>query len=500
MKRISLILLVLLTPLFQACLRDKITLATAELGLYIECPGVPEDTKVSEGEVSAKNRSEYAVHSLQVWLFTSEFPHELIEYMDLSAGQLPSAGRVRRYAIQVTPEFAQERPHLDVFAIANGESVGCTLDGNSSWIDLKAAVFGNDGQDDWFGVSNPVREVSPTLGLPMTGAGRDLAIQGDEPVLKIETVKLKRAVSKVRYVFCRMKDEDVANPDIITVDNVTLGGSLIPNTEYLFTNGTDYSIVPNNYDPHSLETTNPEALAKNDTPERLTFASGDSAEGYEALIDAAILNGTLTDYGTIYLRESDQMLSGTITYTINGQESVKNFNMAAPGDFVRNRTWTLYGYFLSGRNLQIAVSVLPWDYTSYNINFSDETVVVPGQFSIDGSTVSMKASSHPDFDTDVHLLSGVTAKAHFYISAPKGGKVSIQPHGDVGAFIVTPTSATINPDVNSGRVDIEIRSNPNAVGDLAGKYIWLTFHLELGEREADLESEILNGSKYRFIL
>ena len=59
---------------------------------------------------------------------------------------------------------------------------------------------------------------------------------------------------------------------------------------------------------------------------------------------------------------------------------------------------------------------------------------------------------------------------------------------------------SIDPTTESGRIDISIRRNPEAEGNLSGKYITLSFHVELGEREIDADSEILNGGVYRFIL
>ena len=35
--------------------------------------------------------------------------------------------------------------------------------------------------------------------------------------------------------------------------------------------------------------------------------------------------------------------------------------------FARNHTWTVYGYFISNRTLQLAVTALPWDKNNYTI-------------------------------------------------------------------------------------------------------------------------------------
>ena len=489
MRRILCITLAVLLAM-TACNRTPLEISGAEFGIYLETPGLPASTKADEGPVPGR-AEENALHSIRVWVFTSE-GHELVSTLALTGNQLPEPGRVRRYAIPISREFAQERPDVDVFAIANAASVGCNLDGGSTWEEINDALF----TGNWFGVRNPVRTVDPSLGLPMTGVGRDLPIEGEEPTLRVQTVRLTRAVSKLRYVFCRMMDDDSVNPDVITVDKVTLNGGLIPVYEYLFTNGQPYAIVPGSYDSYPIETTGPAELARNETPEKLAWAGQDPVS-YENLLDNAVAEGTLTDWGEIYLRESDKMLTGYVDYTINGESHTRTFSMAAPGDFARNHTWTLYGYFLSGRNLQMSIRALPWDYNAWKINFSDSSVQA-SQFSVDASTVEMRETSHDHFD--VRLLPGTTAKCRLYITAPVSGKLMIQPIGDAYAFIVDPEIADIDPTVDSGCIDISIRRNPEAEGDLSGKYITLSFHVELGEREIDANSEILNGKEYRFIL
>ena len=216
------------------------------------------------------------------------------------------------------------------------------------------------------------------------------------------------------------------------------------------------------------------------------------------VLNSAVSEGILTDCGVIYLRETNQALTGHVDYTINGEaQSPKSFTMDAPGDFARNHSWTLYGYFLGGRNLQMSVRVLPWDYTVWGVNFSDDSVQ-SSQLFIDDTTVSMREVSSGHFD--VRLLAGVTAKLHLFINAPVSGKLMIRPMGDAGSFLVTPDMADINPSVDGGRIDIDIRRNPAAEGDLTGHYITLSFSVELGEREIDANTEILNNDVYRFIL
>lgn len=483
MKRVAFILLVLLMPAFQACMRDRIVENDfTELSLYLECPGDPYETKGKEGEITGSG-DENAIHSLRVWVFNSETHEQICTPLNLSQSQLPESGRVRRYALTVSTEFARTRPNVDVFAIANAASVGFFPDDNTTWDELNDAMI----TDSWFGVASPVRSVDPTLGLPMTGVAKDMAVQGQEPVLKLDPVKLSRAVAKLRYVFCRMADDE--NTDAVSVDNITLKKDQIPVNEYLFTQNA-YAIAPGGYVSDPLVVPGVSNVAKNPSPEKLVYAD-QGPVAYERLIDQAVADGKLSDCGVIYLRESDKALEGVVNYTINGDHGSKNFYMNAQGDFARNRTWIMYGYFMSDRNLQLSVRALPWDYSKWTINFSDQSVQA-SQLTVDETTADVRG-------TDVYLLPGVTVKCHTYITSPVSGKLIIRAIGDASSFVITPEMADIDPDKDAGHIEISIRKNPHVEGDVTGHYINLSFCVELGNREIDANSEIRRDN-FRFIL
>ena len=492
MKAFRFISLLLFLALFS-CRREPLPVETEpvfempQMGIYIAAPEDPQ-TRADVGDVPGTSVESH-LHDMKIWVFYSE-GHEKIASLTLSGSQLPEAGRTRRYAVSVTRDFARTRPDVDVFVLANAASVNCSLTEDATWDEVNNTVFGGTN----FGISEPVRVVDPLYGLPMTGVGRGLSVQGEEPVLKVETVTLVRAVSKIRYVFCRMKDEE--QHDEISVDRVTLNGGLIPVSEYLFTAALPYAIAPGGYELEPIPTEGPATLAQNEMPEKLVYA-GQDAVSYQKLLDNAISEGVLTDAGTMYLRESDKMLTGYVNYTVNGVSHVRNFSMAQPGDFARNHSWTLFGYFLSGRNLQLAINAQPWDYNTYQVDFSNQSVQAT-QFVVDDTTADVSETSHDHFD--VRLRTGLTAKGRLYITTPVSGKLMIHPVGDAGSFIVHPDIADINPSLNAGRIDVEIRRNPAAEGDQSGKFITLSFTVEAGDREIDANSEILNGKVYRFIL
>ena len=497
MRRLPLILLLLLAVL-PGCRHElsPADMQAQEIGVYITCPGAP-GTRAYQGDVPAEEE-EYRLHSLQIWIFTSS-NKELLYYLPLtSEEELPAPGQTRRYDIPVESAFARLNPlpNIDVFALANAASVGSTLDETASWEALNSAIFNGE---DWFGVGSPVRTVDPALGLPMTGVRRNmtLSLSEDGFVLKAShTVEVVRAVSKIRYVFCRLTDNEDPDGEKVSIQKITLNGSQIPLQEYLFTDNLPYRIG-SDYDVRAIETDGPAFIAANNAPEKLVYA-GQNATGYEQLLNDAVSDGILTDGGVMYLRESDKALSGSISFTTDGVQRTRVFSMAAPGDFVRNHSWTLYGYFISGRKLEISINAIPWDYTHYHIDFS-EALSVTKPFTLDMATVA-----HVDEPTKDHFnvffKQSIAAKASLAVIAPLNGTLRINAVGDANAFIVEPQEKPIDPNVNGGEITVSIRPNPYFTAEDREYSITLSFVVEAADgREFDANTEVFYTNVYRFI-
>lgn len=500
MRRLSLILL-LLTVVLPGCRREPLPddgpqTKPEEMGIYISCPGVP-GTRGSQGDTPAE-QEEYKVHTLQIWIFTSE-DHELLYYLPLEGeDELPAPGYTRRYAIPVESSFARRNPlpQIDVFALGNAASVGVTLDENATWETVNDTYFTSE---DYFSAGKPITSVDPQKGLPMTGVRRNMTLtpSNDGIVLNAEkTVEVIRAVSKIRYVFCRLKDDEDPNGEKVSIQSITLNGDQIPIAEYLFTTTEPYRIG-NQYDVRPVETPGPAVIAPNEAPEKLVYA-GQNALAYEQLLDDAVADGILTDSGVMYFRESDKALTGTITFTSDGVQRTRVFSMAAPGDFARNHSWTLYGYFITGRKLELSINAIPWDYTHYHIDFSEGSVIA-SKMELNASTATIVYNEEDDCN-DVFFHLNTPAKGVFNITAPLHGKVMINAVGDANAFIVDPAVRDINPDVNGGDIEVTIRPNPDFPANPNEEYsITLSYYVETADgREWDANSEI-NRENYRFI-
>ena len=221
------------------------------------------------------------------------------------------------------------------------------------------------------------------MGLPMSGLLEDQVISGIAPVYTAMTknVKLVRAVSKVRFVLCKSS----ANPPTITNLSISLKANMIPKEEYLFLNGvypdekirikTTGTNVYEGAEPTTLvSSVNSSTINSCDNPAFYAYTS-ETGQAYENKIDAGLidpdgddpLTPDLTQVGLFYFRESDKKLEGTISYTVGETQKSVDFEMAGAGDFTRNHTWIVYGYFLgSGELILNNVKVKGWITDSEN--------------------------------------------------------------------------------------------------------------------------------------
>ena len=128
-----------------------------------------------------------------------------------------AGGGVKRYSMRVDWDFALNRPKVDVFVLANAESAGISLSGESSYSDVNDAVFGGD----FFSPQARVNAV-PSTGLPMSGSAKNLSIRGEAPSLSIATITLERMVSKVRFIFSQMLTEttDPAEKEVFSIESI----------------------------------------------------------------------------------------------------------------------------------------------------------------------------------------------------------------------------------------------------------------------------------------
>ncbi len=330
------------------------------LTIYVFSPEQPIITRGDVGPVNA-SEAENKVNSLQLWVFDTS--GNKVGYLNTTETATLNTGQGTIYQIPVSDEFAQNKPNVDVYVLANVTATNCgisaTLDENTT---REALIEQAKITSEHFGVtSTSLTTVVPTDGLPMAGILKNQPVIGDAPVLRIgnetniATVPLTRAVSKMRFFFA-----NVATAPKLTITGITLNGSLIPNEEYLFTQSKTLTYDAN---AASILASSIE-VAKKEDPAQYIY-EGQTAQEYENLMVGA----ELSLVGPYYLRESGKILTGTITYTVEGMSEPMSatFTMKEQGDFLRNHSWIVYAYYegLSGMQV-VTVDVTDWVAKSYN--------------------------------------------------------------------------------------------------------------------------------------
>lgn len=496
-----------LAVLLPGCRRDPYPDDESRPGLNIAVE-FPQQAPVKANLELEATTDENAIHSLSIWVFRSDDHTPVTSGQYTSAADFPSGGGVKWYSLDVSWDFINNHPNVDIFILANAASIGCTLGADATYDQLAEAVFGyEENVSDFFGITSFTTSVGEN-GLPMSGMKTNMTVYGTSPRLKVDAISLKRAVSRLRVVLCKTKTEG-EEQDEVSITGITFYKEIIPRKEYVFTETStsillDHANYADNFmpDPFSYPGPYPGAsqLREHETPENLIYVNQDPA-AYQTMIDQAVRDRKLSDLGYLYLRETDERLMGRIDYVVNGKARFREFSTPNRGDFARNHTWTLFAYFMSGRNVQLSLVALPWDKGDYRVDFSAQAITVISKFVVDPSTADI---TYKDGYYEVKLIPGTAAKGHLTITTPIGGTLMIYPQGAATLFSVSPEQAFINPDNNGGRIDIEIRNNPSIdvnVSELPASEttLSLSFSVEAAGREMDANSEAIDN-KYRFHL
>ena len=289
---------------------------------------------------------ESTIHSLQIWIYESE-SKAFVGYMSTEEVATLNMGEGATYQLPVSDDFASRKPTVDVYVMANVTAENCgvgTLDKNTSHPDL---LDGARITTAHFGLSSLKTSV-PTQGLPMTGTLTTQPVVGEAPALRVgtesqvATVRLTRAVSKLRFVFAKTTGQPA-----VSITSITMNAEMIPDEEYLFkTTPADMT-----YNTSAAELLGGiiSDIAETTDPTSYIYINQD-AQTYENTIN----NAGLTVRGPIYLRESDRQLTGSITYKVGEDEpQTVDFQMQQAGDFRRNHTWIVYAYYAGSGGLQV---------------------------------------------------------------------------------------------------------------------------------------------------
>lgn len=370
------------------------------LQINVFTAGHPMITRGDVGDVNG-SAAENEIHKLQVWVFEhheGETEEERandgrkVAYLEdnspMSQLHNNEDGDILEgtYQLVVSNSFAEAKPNVDVYVLANGKQEGFPeLNGNTERDVIKDALMKKTDSYDPYGLTSLVIAVPENKGLPMSGMLSNAELGGQSPVLNVKApVTVVRTVSKVRFVFSRNKrtEEEKEKKSQIRITKIELDGEMIPEEEYIFlkkpyTPGA--SRVGDNYvvNATTLATPGDVEILECDTPSKYAYVS-QSGQQYEELIDLGVngddeneISPELNQLGMFYFRESDKQMQGTIYYEIRENNETEareenkkyaRFVMKNPGDFTRNHTWIVYGYFAGSDNLQvISVKINPWE-------------------------------------------------------------------------------------------------------------------------------------------
>ena len=132
-------------------------------------------TRAETGNVNPIG-NEAAIHNLQIWIYESE-SKEFVGYLSTEEVTSLNMSDGATYQLPVSDDFAQRKPSVNVYVLANG-----TLNEETN----HEALMDGAKIVDHFGLGNLVMSV-PDQGLPMAGKLTVQPVVGDAPALRVGT-------------------------------------------------------------------------------------------------------------------------------------------------------------------------------------------------------------------------------------------------------------------------------------------------------------------------
>lgn len=362
----ALLLLPLLLMCFVSCSKDEEVDPTINIYVY-----APDRASVTRGEIDP-TEDEAPIYNLQIWVFRSGDPSKPVASLTLTKeSELNGLNEKKSAAYSLALKdrsFAEHPEPVDVYVLANvlnnnGTNYFETINNGA---DLEKAVFDGGHFYSYLIPSayQAVTTVPEGKGIPLSGVARGKSVIDRDNVLHVNdaNLKLMRTVSKIRFVVSSL---DGLDP--IFIDRITLDPNMMYQKERFFLDGDHptYWVEGAPFSEEVLLVTgdrvNPVAMIKD--PVKYAYSSAMSDEKYEDLINEGVSAEELTEFGPVYLPESDKRLSGTIAFRIKNSGSLlyAPFSMAV-GNFHRNQTWIVYAYYIGSSKFIINnVLVVPWE-------------------------------------------------------------------------------------------------------------------------------------------
>lgn len=357
----------------------------SQFKMYIYLPEQDATTR-GEYDIASDREKENKINSLQVWVFAYNSASEPIPIAEgddkttngslyVSVDNFSLTGVVKEVAFYgISNEFKNYYPYLNVYAIANASSLGLDVGADTDEATLQALTI----SDTYFGINATtnepiVREVG-NYGLPMSACIKNALVFKENETFTIANLILKRAVSKIRFVFSRVENITASVSEIKLDGHVIYSeghthiktgdeGNVLPTSEYLFSGIHEGGDVSTTFQ-HVIKFDVPPSVPSHINPWLLRWENDETRQEWEDKINDAISSGKAVECGRAYLRENPYRITGTIKYKFQEEGDATEtthearFTMTDEGEFLRNHSWTIYAYFSEGG---VVFEVDGWD-------------------------------------------------------------------------------------------------------------------------------------------
>lgn len=358
----------------------------SQFKMYIYLPE-QEATTRGEYDIVSDREKENKINSLQVWVFAYNSASEPIPisegdnkttngslYVELN--KISLTGGIQEVAFYgITNDFKNNYPYLNVYAIANAGSIGLDVGASTNEATLQDLAISSA---TYFGIYTTtqmplVTEVGDS-GLPMSACVKKAPVYRQNETFTIANLVLKRAVSKIRFVFSRVANIEASVSEIKLDGHVLYSegntyiktgeeGKVLPASEYLFSGIHDGGDVGSTFS-HLINFNVPEDVPSHINPWLLRWEHEETRQEWEDRINDAISSGKAVECGRAYLLENPNRLTGTIKYKFQEEGDatetthMARFTMTDENEFLRGHSWTIYAYFSEGG---VVFEVDGWD-------------------------------------------------------------------------------------------------------------------------------------------
>ena len=357
----------------------------SQFKMYIYLPEQDATTR-GEYDIASDREKENKINSLQVWVFAYNSASEPIPieegddkttigslYVNLDNFSL--TGGVKEVAFYgISNDFKNNYPYLNVYAIANAASIGLDVGAATDEATLQALTI----SDTFLGINATTN--MPTVsevgndGLPLSASAKNAQVYKQNETFTIANLILKRAVSKIRFVFSKVENITASVSEIKLDGHVVYSegqtyiktgdeGKVLPTSEYLFSGIHEGGDVSTTFQ-HIIHFDVPASVPDHINPWILRWENEETRQEWEDRINDAIRTGNAVECGRAYLRENPYRLTGTIKYKFQEEgddtETIHEarFTMTDEGEFLRGHSWTIYAYFSEGG---VVFEVDGWD-------------------------------------------------------------------------------------------------------------------------------------------